>query len=477
MKPKAINIVFFTLLSFLTLSCVKFENLYKEKDPESGQVGGDSAYIYPFKNESQNSVAEITIQTDGSIDLSTVDAEIPYLKYNKSWLFLLTQDDCKQAAYCCTWAAIHGKPLSNDFFYDAAHLKAGDLPPDIYYLEKTLGSSDGAGNEVRFSFTTTLAPELDWMNAETVVNLGFTDNYYRFYLKSGLVWNNVIEMLNYGVGIAFHDVETSDVNNPDSIRMHYEVAQKIILDRFSGRGCKILAEPNGNKTYVAAAETYDPIQVMTAQAGASTLYPFKVKDDLQKQLLERFFNDDPEKIKEPIVTQLKLKKEDRAAIHVGVHGTNYAWVNLLVWLNNTYGKDGDDSVWVPNMEEYYEYNYYRIHGSITKTVTNNVLKITVNLPSDQYFYYPSVTINLKGLKKENITSISSNNSVTGLSHGNYENGVMLNIDCRKFLLEHATHFVEQYEGNKTSSNLNDATYFVSMLKDSDEKRELLERIE
>lgn len=54
---------------------------------------------------------------------------------------------------------------------------------------------------------------------------------------------------------------------------------------------------------------------------------------------------------------------------------------------------------------------------------------------------------------------------------------MLNIDCRKFLVEHATHFVEQYEKDKSNkSNKADAGYFVQMLKASTKKTELLNRV-
>ncbi|UVV55888.1 hypothetical protein NXW60_17615 [Bacteroides fragilis] len=45
------------------------------------------------------------------------------------------------------------------------------------------------------------------------------------------------------------------------------------------------------------------------------------------------------------------------------------------------------------------------------------------------------------------------------------------------LVEHATHFVEQYEKDKTNqSNKADALYFVNMLKESSKKAELLNRI-
>lgn len=172
-----------------------------------------------------------------------------------------------------------------------------------------------------------------------------------------------------------------------------------------------------------------------------------------------------------------MPAETREAVHIGVHNTDNGWTDFLLWLNDTYGKDGEDCVWMPGQEEYYEYNYYRTHGKIGKSVDGQTLKLTVNLPSQEYFYYPSVTINLKGLKKEDIQSIKSNSVVTGLSYGNYHDGVMVNIDCRKFLVEHATHFVEQYEKDKTNqSNKADALYFVNMLKESSKKAELLNRI-
>ena len=470
MLRKTIKIVLSFLL-FLSASCVKFP---EKPDPEEKEES-QPAYIYPFNNENKNIIAEITIQTDGTTDLNTIDPEIPYLKYNKSLLFFLTQDDCPQSAYSSTWAAINGKPLSRELFYDAPHLKAGDLPIDILYLGKTLGYSDGAGNEVRFSFTTTLAPESKWMDAEADVNIGFKENYYRFYKKSGLIWDNVIEILNYGNGIAFHNVNTIHENNIDTILNHYSKSQKIIQDRLSGRGCKTLAEPDGNKSYVIAAQNYSPIQTMTAQAEALTLYPFKVNSDLQKELLGRVFYS-IEEVKDAILTQLTKRKEDRTAIHWGVHGTDYSVAKVLQWINDNYGKDGNDSVWFPCMEEYYEYNYYRIHGSVKKSVSSNTIKLIVNLPSNQYFYFPSITINLPKLKAENISSLTSTDQITGLSYANYDGGVMINIDCRKFLLEHATHFVESYEDKKTNSNREDALYFTGMLKDSDNKADLLKRI-
>ncbi|WP_320935396.1 hypothetical protein [Bacteroides nordii] len=470
------NVIYLMLsaISLFASSCVK------EIDLSRGNLIEDKpVYLYPFQNEGENVKTEILIKTRTPLSDRNLHATIPYLKYNKSWLFMLTQDDCKQVAFSCTWAAINGKPLTNKYFYNSGHLLWGDLPPDIWYLGKTLGSTDGVGNEVRFAPTTTLAPDQTWMNEKSEILLHYQKNFSRFGVKKGLVWNNVREMLNYGWGIAFHNLVVDNEKNINALIKQYPNAQDSILKHLNGRGCKTLAEPDGNKAYVTAALEYPPIQTMVAQAGTVKLYPFKVTDDLHNVLIERWFNDSPNYFKPLIEEQLQKPKEERMAIYIGVHGTDSGWVNFLLWLNDNYGKDGDDSMWFPSQEEYYEYNYYRTHGAAPQieVIDETTLKLTVDLPSGQYFYYPSVTVNLTGLKKQDIVSIETDNAVSGLSYADFEDKLMLNIDCRKYLTEHATHFVEQYENDKSNaSNKADALYFVNMLKDSQKKTELLNRI-
>jgi len=448
------------------------------------------AYIYPYRNEGQNIVAEITIETDGTVDLNSITAEIPHLKYNKQLLVMLTQDDCMQAAFCRTWAAIHNRPVSNRFYYDYVHLLADDLPPsDLNSFNKTLGSTDGAGNEVRFSFTTTVDAESGMMDINTRVALHTSTDVSRFNMQNRLSWRNLIEMLNYDVGIAFHDVQTEAVTDVDSIKKHYGLAQSIIQKKLSGRGCKSLTEPNGNKTYVDAAMGYAPIQTMTAQAGAETIYPLALDGDLYKILQHREFWS-IEESRRLIENQFNQPADSRQAVHIGVHSTDYSWAAFLNWVDENYGKgavgkDSYDVVWMPNFEEYYEYTYNRKHGTVQKTVDGNKLTIKVTLPGSQYFYYPSTTVNLIGLNTENVTSITSSNSVTGFSYADIAsqtqantNNLMMNIDCRAALASHAERYVKQYEESKSDQLLHaDALYFVNRLKDSDTKTALLNRLQ
>lgn len=491
-------------LALTQASCIRKMDLSEEPEPGNNNGGGgkeepstgSSTYLYPFDQEVQNATATFVIRTKQPVDMAKIQAMIPPLKYNKQRLFMLTQDDCSQSTYCRTWAMINGKPISNsdqyptpseadpyktrDLYYRAAQLSQNDFPPNVLPAQKTLGCTDGTGREVRFSFTATLASESPTMNNKVTIVPGFTKNFARFYRDATLVWDDVKELLNYGAGIAFHDVEAEDVKSAASIERHFEIAQDIIRTKLSGRGCKMLAEPNGNKAYIEAANNYAPIQTMTAQTKTVDIYPFKVDNDLHKIVQSRFLNEDFDYIKQQIMAQGDSHSDprERKLVHFTAHNTSNPWIDLLLWLNNTYGKDGDDSAWMPSQEEYYEYNYYRVHGSVdVKQIDDYSVKLTVSLPSGQYFYYPSVTVNVGGIQMSQLTSIESDETVTGLSYADYGDGLMLNIDCRKFLAEHAENFVKRYESKPTDASAKaDAAYFVSMLKESDKKKELNNRI-
>ena len=131
---RTINSIIVLFLYITTISCIKNKNLYDDSLAEK-KVISNPEFLYPYINEPISHTAEITIHIkEGVRQLTLSDAVIPPLKYNKSWLFMLTQDDCRHAAFCYTWAAINGKPLSKKSFYDLPHLQTNALPSDCYYL-------------------------------------------------------------------------------------------------------------------------------------------------------------------------------------------------------------------------------------------------------------------------------------------------------------------------------------------------------
>lgn len=472
--------LFIGLLTVLSLtSCIKQLSLYDENSSVKKELISEPFFFYSVNDKENSGIkAEFILTTSSPVDIKTVQANIPALKFNKSILFMLTQDDCHPSAFSNTWAIINRKPFSSNYYYDIAHLNYNDLPPDCVQLGKALGSTDGALNEIRFHFTTTLTPEENSMNAHTNIQKGFQKNNYRFSKKSTLVWGNIKEILNYGNSIAFHDVKFTK-HTPEDIVEHFKIAQEKIAQKLNGRTCKILAEPNGDKTYINAALQYPFIKSLTNQSSGYILRPFQLQTDLKKETLERFVEEDIEKIKDKLKIARQSSPEERKATYICLHNTqDKKWTQFLLWLNDTYGKDGDDSVWFPSHEEFYEYNYYRIHSQIQiEPIGEKRIKLIVHLNGEDGFYFPSTTINLKGITKEMIQSIETNDAVTGLSYANHEEGMMLNIDCRQYLAEHAEHFVNKYETDKSNeSNKADAIYFVHMLKESKKKTELLNRI-
>ena len=102
----------------LLSSCLK-KDLYQGSKREDGKEvsppdNGENAtrYVYPFAEEKTGSGADLIIEFQPGQEISqTPTISIPPLKYNKSLLFMLTQDDCKQSAFSMTWAAINGKPI------------------------------------------------------------------------------------------------------------------------------------------------------------------------------------------------------------------------------------------------------------------------------------------------------------------------------------------------------------------------------
>ena len=122
MTKNIVNIILVTACLFTYTSCIRKMNLYDEnrntgQDNNEKDTDSTPVYMYPFDKETANVTAEIIIHTKKEIQTKDINVEIPHLKYNKTWMLMLTQDDCMQAAFCRTWAAINGKPISSSIPY------------------------------------------------------------------------------------------------------------------------------------------------------------------------------------------------------------------------------------------------------------------------------------------------------------------------------------------------------------------------
>lgn len=98
--------IILVLMGFSLNSCTGDKDIIDSNNNNNNSNNNIPLYLYPYGSEVNNVSVEITIQTDGTIDLNSLEAEIPHLKYNKSLLFMFTQDDCRQDAFSCSWAAL-----------------------------------------------------------------------------------------------------------------------------------------------------------------------------------------------------------------------------------------------------------------------------------------------------------------------------------------------------------------------------------
>ena len=423
---------------------------------------------------------EIDITCASAVDASAVSVEFPALKFDKDTLVSYTTDDANTSSFSRVWAGINGRPVSNKF-YHANQLEAGDIPASIVdvTLEKTLGYTDGCGNERRFAHGVAIWPYcignagVTMMDSVSDVN-PTANNTYRF-MNPYLQWIDVAVMLKYGASMYYHNIGT-EIFGDDKVVSNVVAGLKADCERAIdrvGRGIKVLARPDGNNTFVEAASLSDQILLTVGEnSPAVDIFPFSI-DTLFKKVALRFLPNteggtttEQESVKSQFATEMAKSREQRKWFHFACHTATLDWVNLLVWFNDNYGKDGNDSIWFATLDEIYEYYHARANSVIRKSVNGNTLHLTVYLPKGQYFYYPDFTLLLSGGNITGATAVDGSGNVTGLSKVVKNGKLMVNVIANPEHVELAEEFTSKYETGGQSIHKTDALYFVGLLKES-----------
>lgn len=439
-------------------------------------------YIKPYAEK-----VELEIDCGAAIDPEAVTVAFPPLKYNKQMLVSFTTDDANASSFCRVWAGINGRPVSNKF-YHANHLAAGDIPDEIVdtTLNKTLGYTDGCGNERRFRHGVAIWP---FCAANGNVMMDTTNpvdptanNTYRF-MTPYLQWGDVREMLKYGVSLYYHNIGT-EIFGSDKIVENVVAGLRADCERTIervGRGIKILARPDGNNTFIEAATASGQILFSVAEnSPAADILPLS-GSELFKAVGMRFFPNteggtttEQESVKTKFAAEYAKAPDQRKWFHFCCHTATLDWVNLLVWFNDNYGKDGSDDIWFANIDEVYEYMHARRNAIIRKAADGNKLRVTVYLPKGQYFYYPEFSLLVTGAG--NITGVNASDNVPGLSWGAQGDGILVNASTDATLAVMAEECTSRFERTEKSVDRNDALYFVGQLKES-LRTAYMERIE
>lgn len=421
---------------------------------------------------------EIDITCATPVDANEVTIEFPALKYDKETLVSFTTDDANASSFCRIWAGIHGRPVSNKFYHEN-QLDAGDIPDEIVdvTLEKTLGYTDGCGNERRFTHGVAIWPYCvaNGTNMMDTVNPvdPAANNTYRF-MTPYLQWRDLVEMLKYGCSMYYHNIGT-EMFGDDKIAGNVVAGLKADCQRAierSGKGIKILARPDGNNTFITAVGESDQVLFSVAEnTPAIDILPFSI-NSLFKKVGSRFFPSssgtitEQDVVKNKFAEELAKGKEQRKWFHFCCHTATLDWVNLLVWFNDNYGKDGNDSIWFATINEIYEYYHARANSIVRKSASGNTLHLTIYLPKGQYFYYPDFTLLLSGGNITSVSSVSGSGNVTGLSRVVKDGKLMLNVASNEDHSRLAEEFTSKYEMTGKAVYKSDALYFVGLLKDT-----------
>lgn len=430
---------------------------------------------------------EIDITCASAIDANAITVEFPALKYNKDTLVSFTTDDANASSFCRVWAGINGRPVSNKF-YHANHLEAGDIPDSIVdtTLTKTLGYTDGCGNERRFTHGVAIWAH-NQANGTTMMDTTnpvdpTANNLYRF-MTPYLQWRDLAVMLKYGCSMYYHNIETEifgDDKVVDNVVSGLKADCQRAIERV-GRGIKILARPDGNNVFLTAANQSEQILLSVAEnSPAENILPYSI-DSLFKKVGSRFFpsasgsTTEQDVVKNNFLTEIAKAKEQREWFHFCCHTATLDWINLLVWFNDNYGKDGDDSIWFATIDEIYEYYYARANSVIRKSANGNTLHLTIYLPKGQYFYYPDFTLLLSGGTITSVSSVTGSGNVTGISRVITNENLMLNVTANPSHLELAEEFTSNYETSGNVVDKTDALYFAGLLKES-LKQDFIDRL-
>lgn len=411
----------------------------------------------------------IKIPVAAGTNIDNIQVCFPQLKYNKKFAYSYTFDDCTVMAYSRGFCLINKKWQDNERFFHVGQVKTTGS-----YPEKTLGYTDGCGNERRFTFGIAIWPEMSNNNIDDFMNpTGHkADKYYPY-----LVWKDLVPMLEFGNEIYFHDVNFTGDGSVNDIIRGFQSSQKITKETL-GRKMKVLARPGGNNAYIVAARQYDDIVLMATEGKTDIGSPLNITFDNHIDLknvaqYRRFVETTPSL--EQLMPEIDSKalSGTYAWVHDFSHGPeNFQYVlDLFAKLNDEYGKDGSDCIWFATLDEVYEYNYFRNNCIIEKSISDNILTLKFACPSsdlpNELMFHRDFSIILKGTVPLSTADISIGKNVYGLSLARQNTGDwLINIDCNKSLLDKSERYTSIYEKERSVSAKEDALYFVNQLNDN-----------
>jgi Bacterial Ig domain len=293
------------------------------------------------------------------------------LKYNKNFAYSITFDDATRDQYTVAFPLFKGGLMDDGINY-----------PGLYY-------TDGCGHNIPFK------AGLAWNS----VNASNTD-IHTGNIPFITTWAELDQMLAAGWDVFNHsnshraraldpnmttadylfEVQQNEINIRNNTASHLTTTQFVV--------------PSGDSMYYTPARTsgykatYDQLYLLAGNGGLNLNNPINVNNFYLFR--ENFDNSTNNQSKIDNVANLSNTGQHywyNEFTHVlnspagtSSGGTLFSnFKNWMQYIENTYGKNGSDKVWVASLQEVYEYAALRDAVNITSSTTGNQMVININV--------------------------------------------------------------------------------------------------
>lgn len=392
-----------------------------------------------------------------SVDEVTIG--IPSLKYNKGFALSWTTDD----SLLCVYSYLH-KYINKKYIDDTYNYHDGMPPTTGFDPTRVLCFTDGCGNDVRFRV------DSGWVSYNNNGSDGIHSESFPYqYVR----WSELVSFLDFGNTVTNHG--GGDQTKPlESIQMN---AEKLVEK--TGFNPFLLLVPGGTTGYQDIADKLDYIYHYHNKENLNYSTDSLTQDSFKRKtgLLGRKTYDGMtyEQLCSYVDTQ--AVRTDHPYMYLGGHvvadaNEQIKWTDavkpFLDYLYDTYGKAGNDTIWMAGPEEIYEYLFTRAYSVIGKSIDDGNLIVSVKVASLPLFRRHELSILVKknsGELLESAQATSVTNDLVKFAYSVKNDTMLINLNYNRNLLEIAEKYTDKYEKSVDPVDKEDAIYFADQLKD------------
>lgn len=408
-----------------------------------------------------------------------INLSFPKLKYNKKIVFSWINDDA-YAIWNNIFSPVNRKYVSSekginpwsggniDFFYHDGIQR--EINQSTGYIpSKPLEYSDGCGVRHRFTSSVAMWPEKMFLpeapdDPDKIVGYSW-------------MWTSAREakkLADFGYTLLWHDVFADGDTESQEMFDQRLTEKTAIFQKAYGKTPKSLAEPNGNHKYLDYCQENSLIQFVTAQSGDGRIkevYPYSDSFSLDKSdvTVQRIF---AAGTNEEYINRLITKLQEA---YDSTDLTTIPWVIgsghrcsseldtvLFTQIEEKFGVSGNDSIWVPSVDEFYEYWYMTKGTKISKTIEGQNVNFKLEIPVKDNFWFKNLSCLVDGLS--NTDGIQDSSDCDVFSYGMSDGKVLINFGWGGTTYEIANQYVNNAMLSFRAGDYEDALYFSQLIK-------------